>query len=139
MQVVGDGFAQCLERQIVDVVAEGVFDFHADLFHTQQDVGDQQQCGNCGPAEVCHQCHRQCDEIDDQGPSQVDHVGEGQGSVVNSLARPQRVDQPLQTPVEHELLHVADESAPQRCVNLLGHLHRDRHWDVLCLFDFLHF
>lgn len=74
-----------LERQIIDVVTEGVLDLAADSRETKDDIGSEDGTGDGDPVKRGIQLERQNHDVDPCDLGDGDGVGNGQRSVENTV------------------------------------------------------
>jgi hypothetical protein len=77
--------AEGVEREIVDVFAEGVLDFAADGGNTEDDVGGEDAAGDGHPVEVVPHLERKHHDIDPGDLGDGDGVGDGERGVENAV------------------------------------------------------
>jgi len=73
------------EREIVDVHAEGVFDFAADGGNAEDDVGGEDAAGDCYPAEIFPELEWQHHYVDPGNLGDGDGVGDWEGGLEDTF------------------------------------------------------
>lgn len=74
------------QREVVDVFAEGVLDFVADVEHTEDDVGGYYGYRYAQPSRDGGQLERKCDDVDPANLADGDLIGKRQRRVQNSVS-----------------------------------------------------
>ena len=77
--------AEGLKRKIIDILAEGVFDLTANGSNTQNDVGGEDGSRDSDPTQVVPHLERQHHDVDPGDLRDGNGVGNGEGSVENTL------------------------------------------------------
>jgi hypothetical protein len=85
-QVLGDFGAELFQCQVVQIIAEGVLDFDADLLDAEEGVSHAQDRRHREPTERIDQCKWKREAIENQHAAQVDHIGIGERSRMDALA-----------------------------------------------------
>lgn len=77
--------AELVERKVVHVFAEGVFDFAADSGDAEDDVGGEDAAGDGDPAELVPELEGQHHDVDPGDLGDGDGVGDGERGVEDAI------------------------------------------------------
>mmetsp|Transcript_6725 Transcript_6725/g.19584 ORF Transcript_6725/g.19584 Transcript_6725/m.19584 type:complete len:256 (-) Transcript_6725:590-1357(-) len=138
-QVLLDGDADGLERQVVPAGAKGVLDLDSDVVHLEHDERDDGADGDARPPVLVGDGERVGDKPDEHKDALLRQVAKRHRRLLDALATAERVDERLDVVANHNLpplVHLGGGAlGPHRLVELVAdaslHLVHHQHRQVL--------
>ena len=107
----GELLAENVQREIVDVVAEGVLDLAADGGDAEDDIGAHHGAGDGDPAERGPELERQRDHVHPGDLADGDGIGDGEGGVEHALRPSEDVVERGEVSHDHPMIRAVAQSA----------------------------